>query len=841
MLYSSHLLGNIRRDLRQTARMLRREPTFVAGVVMTFALAIGANATMFALVDRLMLSAPSGIGAPEQLARVRSRYSFPGGESFAMGTMSYPSFATLASTTGAFSAAAAARPDTATIGRSPAVTQIAITAASGNYFTLLRATPAVGRFFGPGDDLAPSGNDVIVLGYDYWQRAFDGSASAVGEELIVNDQPFTIIGVAARDFNGDDLAPVDAYLPLTTAMRGRGTSWLTNRDLNLVAPIVRLRDGVTFKAAEQMATAAVRDESSSGGRSTSASVELESIIPGSAARSTAQGQIAIWLMAVSLVVLLIATANAGTLFALRSARRRRDLAIRLALGAGQGAIARQVLVECLCIVAIGTAAGLVFSRMFSRLLHVVLLPNVAMSGSFADRRVLVASVAIATVAGVGAALAPLVQQRRTDLVDDLRSGGSQGASSRFRAQHLLVGIQTALCTMLLVGAALFVRSLDRVQSQNLGFNTATLLYVTIDFREHVGGEERDRLYRDAVERVRRASGVVRATVAAGIPFGPHNVPPVSVPGVTWKPNAQLPIMYGATPDYLAAMGVQLLSGRLNTGRDTRGAALVVLVNETMARTAWPGQSALGKCVRTGFGSFPPDLSGGDPSANAPCREVVGVVRDSRARSLRPEHDEDRLMQYYVPFDQLPDAPFPDASAIMGLIVQIRGDAIATAGAVQQAIQSSAGRSAFAHVKPYQDLIDPQLRTWRLGATLFSAMGLLALAMATAGLIGVVSYVVTQRVREMGVRLALGGTRAMVARLVIVDALRMSGIGVACGVIGALAAGPLIASMLFQVAPYDVASLVGACAILLATTVVAAAWPAWRAARVNPVIALRADG
>jgi len=178
---------------------------------------------------------------------------------------------------------------------------------------------------------------------------------------------------------------------------------------------------------------------------------------------------------------------------------------------------------------------------------------------------------------------------------------------------------------------------------------------------------------------------------------------------------------------------------------------------------------------------------------------------------------------------------------MGLIVQIRGDAIATAGAVQQAIQSSAGRSAFAHVKPYQDLIDPQLRTWRLGATLFSAMGLLALAMATAGLIGVVSYVVTQRVREMGVRLALGGTRAMVARLVIVDALRMSGIGVACGVIGALAAGPLIASMLFQVAPYDVASLVGACAILLATTVVAAAWPAWRAARVNPVIALRADG
>ena len=266
----------------------------------------------------------------------------------------------------------------------------------------------------------------------------------------------------------------------------------------------------------------------------------------------------------------------------------------------------------------------------------------------------------------------------------------------------------------------------------------------------------------------------------------------------------------------------------------------MLINETMARKTWPGQSALGKCVRAGFGSVPPDLSG-DPSANAPCREVVGVVRDSRARSLRPEHDEDRLMQYYVPFDQIPAAPFPDAPAVMGLIVQSRGEAAAASGPSQQAIQAGAGRQVCAHVKPYQNLIDPQLRSWRLGATLFSAMGLLALAIATAGLVGVVSYVVTQRVREMGVRLALGGTRGMVARLVIRDALRMSSIGVALGIVGALAAGPLVASMLFQISPHDVTSLIAAAVVLLTATLLAAAWPAWRAARVNPVIALRADG
>jgi predicted permease len=395
--------------------------------------------------------------------------------------------------------------------------------------------------------------------------------------------------------------------------------------------------------------------------------------------------------------------------------------------------------------------------------------------------------------------------------------------------------------LLVVGAGLFIRSLDRVESQHLGFDTNNLSYVTIDFREHLPAVERDRVYHEAARRVRGAPGVLRASVAAGIPFGPHNIPPVSVPGVAWPPNSQFPIMYAATPDYLAAMGVQLVAGRMISANDDRAAPLVVLVNETMARTAWPGQPALGKCVRAGFGTFPPNLDE-DPSASAPCRVVVGIVRDSRARSLRPEHNEDRLMQYYVPFEQIPAPPFPDIPNVMGIIVRSRGDASNAAAAIQQAIQSMDGnRQLFAHVKPYQDLIDPQLRSWRLGATLFSAMGALALAIAVAGLVGVVSYVVTQRAREIGVRLALGGHRSSVARLVIADALRMSGIGVAIGAVAALLAGPLVAALLFETSPRDITTLAGSVAVLLAATVIAAAWPAWRAARVNPVIALRADG
>jgi len=288
------------------------------------------------------------------------------------------------------------------------------------------------------------------------------------------------------------------------------------------------------------------------------------------------------------------------------------------------------------------------------------------------------------------------------------------------------------------------------------------------------------------------------------------------------------------------MGVKLVSGRLFSARDGRGAPQVVLVNETMAHTVWRDRPALGRCVRVGFGSFPP-TGDGNPAESQPCREVVGVVRDSRARSLRPERNEDRLMQYYVPFDQLPETPRPDPSQVMGLIVRVNGDLDRAAALVQRTIQSTSAVRVFARTRPYQDLIDPQLRSWRLGATLFSAFGALALAIATVGLFGVVSYVVTQRTQEIGVRLALGGTGTRVARLVIGDALRMVSIGIVVGLLGALAAGPLVASMLFQTSPREPAGIAVAGTVLLAATLVAAAWPAWRAGRVQPVVALRAEG
>jgi predicted permease len=842
----STVFERLGRDVRYAARTLRREPTFVAGVVLTFALAIGANAAMFGLVTRLMLSPPPGITDAEHVAKIRLAFISDDGDSFVGSSTSYPTFRTLHAQRGAFAAVAATRSDTVNVGRTPNIEQLAIVGASGDYFAVLGVTPIVGRFFGPADDEPPSGSPVIVIGYAYWQRTFAGDRAVLGREVIIDDRPFTIIGVAPRGFNGDGLGAIDAFMPLSTTLRNSGNDWVTNRFLNIVSVIVRLRNDVAPVVARQMASAAVREDASAAGRSRTPAIELEPIIPGRASRQSPQAQIAIWLSAVSVIVLLIAAANVGTLLSLRSARRRREIAVRIAMGAGHADLARQLLVESLMLAAIGAVVGLLLSRWFSDVVRVTLLPTLASTETFVDRRVLVASVVAAALAGIIAGLAPLAQVGGTNLSAQLRSGGGHGASGRLAFQNTLVSIQVALCTLLLVGASLFVRSLQRVQSQDLGFSTAKLVWMTLEFRGYITGAERDLAYYDAVERVRGVAGVGSATVVAGIPFGPHNIPPVSVPGMA-KPfgpgsNVQIPVMYGATPDYLKMMDVALIGGRLLTERDGRGAPKVLLVNESMARYIWPGQSALGKCVRIGFagGGFP-SAEGGNPADGAPCREVVGVVRDSRARSLRPEHNEDRIMQYYVPFEQLPDSPMPDPSHVMGMMVRVTGDLDRTSALMQRTIHATSAVPLYAHARPYQDLIDPQLRSWRLGATLFSAFSMLALGIAAVGLFGVVSFVVTQRTQEIGVRLALGETSRGVTRLVVSDALRMVSIGVGVGVIGAIAAGPIIASLLFQTSPREPASIVVAGLVLMAATLAAAAWPAWRAGRVNPVVALRADG
>ncbi|PYP67738.1 MAG: hypothetical protein DMD26_03865, partial [Gemmatimonadetes bacterium] len=498
------------------------------------------------------------------------------------------------------------------------------------------------------------------------------------------------------------------------------------------------------------------------------------------------------------------------------------------------------LVEGWLLASLGAAAALLVARWSGDLVRLTLLPDLAPSERFIDAGALATTVLAACVAGLVAGLAPLGQAARRDVAAELQAGG-RGVSGRFGVQRMLITAQVALCTLLLVGAGLFVRSLQRLEEQDLGFSTSRLLLVSLDFRDALIGPERDRIYIDAANRVATLPGVTGATIVQALPFGNFHVPPISVPGHAEPPSVggQLPYLYAATPAYLDLMDVRLRSGRLFTERDRRGSQLVVLVNETMARTVWPGESALGKCVRAGF-----DLSGGEPSplapATLPCREVVGVVRDSRARSLRPTGNEARLMQYYVPFGQQPEPPVEDAAQVSGILLRSAANPDRIINSVQRVIQGAAASPVYARVRPYEDLLDPQLRPWRLGATLFSALGMLVLAIAAVGLFAVVSYLVAQRVREIGIRLALGGSRSMVARLVVGGTLRLVAAGAVIGIVAAFALAPLVQSMLFETSMRDVGILLTVAGALLLVAVVAAGAPALRASRVSPSVTLQSE-
>jgi predicted permease len=478
-------------------------------------------------------------------------------------------------------------------------------------------------------------------------------------------------------------------------------------------------------------------------------------------------------------------------------------------------------------------------RWVSDLIGATLLPGLAPGERLVDGPMVAATMAAAAAAGVAAGLAPLGLVARGDVVAGLREGTDSGGVRRWPLRNALVGLQVALCTVLLVGAGLFVRSFARVQAQDLGFSTRRLLVADLDFRDRLPGGQRDALHREAARRLARLPGVTGATVVQAYPFGPHTIPPISVPGRSAPPQVgmQLPALYGVTPEYLRMMRVTLREGRLLTGQDGAGAPLVVLVNETMARGVWPGESALGKCIRFGFG--PQEPPGPLASADLPCREVVGVVRDSRVRSIRPDGIEGALMQYYAPLAQMPPFPFGDAPSVFGLMIETAGDPAGMVGPVQRLL-AAPGEGVSARVRPYQELLDPQMRSWKLGASLFSAFGAMTLAMAAVGLFGIISYLVTQRRREMGIRLALGGGGGRVARLVMNDALRTAGAGVAVGLVIALAVAPRIQHLLFQTPARDPVVLFGVGVTLLGVTLIAAAAPAWRAARVSPLEALRAD-
>jgi predicted permease len=829
------------REIRLGFRALSRESGSAIAAILTLALGIGANVAMVSLASRLLVDPPPHLTDPKRIVRLELAFTDRSGERFTMSTTSYPVFHHLRAETRSFAALAAVATGTMVWGRAGDAQPVAALEVSGRYFGLLGGEPLIGRWFGDPEDEAPTGRPVVVLGHAFWRRAFGADPAIIGRRIVLDDVGYEVIGVAPPDFTGATAEPNDVWVPLSAAFAS-DQGWRDTPGRNLIALLGRLRPETSPSAAAAEGSRILgHNQDLFGGMDATASLEVNSLVPGLGDRSTI-GRIALWLALVSAIAFAIAVANVANLMLVRAYRRRRELAVRAALGAGRVQLVRQLAIESLLLTAGAGLVALIVAVLASEAIRTVLVPSLAAPEGLVPRRLGWLTVLAAVAGGLLVGVMPAVRATRISVVDDLKAGG--GGASRRRAPLLsaMLVVQSGLTVVLLVGAGLFLQSLHRVRAQDLGFDRRNVYLATMRFPGAVAGATADARYREAEQAVGRIPGVVLASVAQAVPFGNHHVPPIAVPGREDfpDPRQQLPFLNAATPAYFAILGLRLEEGRGFTEQDRRGSALVVVINRSMARGIWPGESPLGRCLKLGFapGEEPHGVTA---SASLPCRTVVGVVNDARPRSIREETGQAR-MQYYVPFEQSPGPPDvvqPRPAEISSLLVRTNGDAQLPA-TVRRVMQSFAPDLPLTEVSPLQDLLDRQIRPWTLGAAVFTGLGLLAAGLAAIGLYAVRSYLVAQRTRELGVRQALGAGRREIAWLVLRDGLRVMGAGLGIGAAIALATTRFVAPLLFETSPRDPATLLGVAVMLGLVTLAASAIPAWRAASTRPTDALRAE-
>jgi predicted permease len=813
-------------EMRDALRSLKLSPGLSIAAVLTLALAIGTNAGMIGLVDRALLSSPPHITDAGRLVNVAFERT-EGDRRARMQSTSYVTYRALRDAVPGFAGVAAWQPTSTTVAVEGDQVHADGTLVSGNYFDVLGARARIGRPVQAGDDRAAS-DPVVVLGYSFWRSAFGADPSVLGRRLSIGGLDYVVCGVMPAGFSGHSSANVDLWMPFAAAMRNT-PGWDQQPYMNVASLFARLAPGVMPAAAAGQAGGVV-----------SRTVVLSPLA--GAGVSATDGRVAMWLAGVSALVLVIGLANAATLLLVRASRRRRESAIRAALGASRAALARQAFAEGAILSLAAVAVSLLAAEWFDAAVRQVLLPGLA-PAERAGTTVVASALAAGCVAAIvngfanAANLPGILSGRALD--------ATRETQRRPRVVNALLVLQTALSVVLLCGAGVFGRSLSNLLAQDFGMRMEGVLVV--DFEEGPGGGSRDGdPFGAALDRVRRVPGVQAATIIGALPFAGHNVPPIAVPGHADPPNVggQLPFLQAATPELFDILGVRIVEGRAFTAADDSGGPVVV-VNQTMAQSLWPGDSAIGKCIRIGFDpSFDPETATGPPipSAAVPCRQIVGVARDMRQRSLVPEGAEDRLMQYFVPYSQVPVPPFvpdPDRAA-WGLLLRSSVDAAAVAPAIRRAVVDGNTDLPYVRVRPYAQLLDRQSRPWRLGTTLFALFSGLALAVGAIGLYAAFAHTVALRRREMAIRLAIGARPRGVLALVLRESLTIAALGIVLGAAAAFAGGRWVASLLFQTSQADPLVMGGAAALMLAVAAAATLLPARAASRTDPASLLRAE-
>ena len=820
-------------DLRYGARVLRNAPGFTAVAVLSLALGIGANTAIFSLLDTVLLRMLP-VEDPARLFFVENVGARGGG-----GAPPYPCFEEFRDRNHYFSGLSAFSANATRITIDGRPEQVMAQFASGNYFATLGVRAWIGRTFGPADDsvIGKGGPDgpLAVISYAYWQRRFGMSPSAIGKVVQLHNTAVKIAGVTPPGFFG--LQPgldVDVTVPMMLAdadmLREKGSWWFHAAG--------RLKPGASPTAARAELDGifqAFMNQPSESGKPMAGSNEMRhdyfdhiALTPAARGLDRLRRQFSkplIVLMAFVGLVLLIACANVANLLLARTSARGREFAVRLALGAGRARLMRQVITESLLLVTLGGLLGLLFANWADQVLAAFFATgqnHLALDFHF-DRRVLAFTAGVSLLTGLLFGLAPALRATRTSPGASLKEQGRGLAGSRhsWSLSRLLVVSQVALSLVLLIGAGLFVRSLRNLKNLDAGFRPDGVLTMRLHPDEAAYTQARRfSLWSDILNRLHRIPGVRSASLSALSPLnGMERGVLIEVPGYVGRSERDAAISLNqVTAGYFETMGIPVLLGRGFSDRDAQGAPRVALLNETAARFYFGSRNPVGTVIRF---PFRPKTS--------PSYEIVGVVKDSRHSNLR---DAVPRLIYLPVFQAIDDL------ANVTLAIRAAGDPTSLSSAVSAQVRAAGPDILITDVITMTRQVDQTLLEERLVSTLAGFFGLLALLLASIGLYGTMSYSVARRTNEIGVRMALGASRGGVVWLVLRDTLAMIAAGMAIGIPTAIAGGRYIQSQLFGLKPADAVTLVLASFLLSGVAVLAGYLPARRAARVDPMTALR---
>jgi predicted permease len=809
-------MENLLQDLRYAVRFLSKHPGFTTVVIISLALAIGANTAIFSLVNAALLR-PLPVEQPEQLRRIFMSYK----SGLRYGAFSHRDYLYYRDENKVFSGLAAHRLAVFGLSHGAETETVQGMIVSGNYFSVLGIRPIVGRNFLPEEDIVPDSRPVAIISHDMWSRRFNSDPNISGKSLIINGHNFSVVGVAPKGFTGTELgyAP-EVYMPTMMQSVARPGSHLDDPNSRWLYPIGRLKPEVS----EQQAVASVRLLTQQLAQaSPSSGLESITILVAPAAAGHPEMRkafvpLAILLLIVVGLVLLMACTNVANLLLARASARRREISVRLAMGATRRRLIRQLLTESLLLSFLGSALGLLLAFWTTNLLLAFTPPTdfrVVLDLTL-DYRVLLFTLVMGLLAGVLFGLVPARQATNPDLVRALKKDdNSSHGYGKSRLRSAMIVIQTMLSLVLLICSGLFLKSLKNAQTLDPGFDKDNILLMSLNMDLHAYDEAKAQVFYDQLlENIKGLPGVKSASLAEKV-FGDDQQRGVVVEGYSPPSNTDMLIDYNIVKsDYFQVMGIPLTRGRDFSSSDMKTSQGVVIINEHMARRFWPDQDPIGKRL---------SLSG----VKGPYLEIVGVAKVSKYYDLQ----EQPLSYMYLPYKQN-----YESRAI--LHVRATGDPNNLIGAVKQQVQALDRSLPVFGVSTMADHMNKSLWLSRLAASLLAIFGALALALVTVGVYGVVAYYVTQRTNEIAIRLALGANPRGVLWLLLRQSVKLALIGLALGLGLAFAFARFTSSLLYGVSASDPIIFGGITLLIVGVTLLASYIPARRVMRIDPVVTLR---